>query len=317
MEASNGEKSSSDLDLSSDEELQEGLAEGKLKPGLIGKVAPPRVYINNQPGLQEAVLLLREKRQAEWLECMDVTPLIASPVPLGGEDTAEGGGGLPDPNDDFKREMWFYQQAQSAAQVGRRKLEELGIPTTRPQDYFAEMVKNDDHMKRVREKLLSQQKLMEEKQKARKLRELKKFGKKVQQEILQKRQEKKKSALESIKKYKKGRGEKPSFLRSEEEFPVSTESSQKEVRRKKEQVGSKSQKRQLKDKKFGFGGKKRGRNVNTAESSADMSGFSSARHSQAPGRGKKGTVGKRKSGSKRKQRLGKARRTKMKAKSRT
>lgn len=33
--------------------------------------------------------------------------------------------------------------------VGLKKLEELGIPTHRPEDYFAEMVKTDDHMRKV------------------------------------------------------------------------------------------------------------------------------------------------------------------------
>ena len=42
-----------------------------------------------------------------------------------------------------------YEQAQSAVVVGLRKLEELEIPTTRPEDYFAEMVKTDDHMRKV------------------------------------------------------------------------------------------------------------------------------------------------------------------------
>ena len=42
-----------------------------------------------------------------------------------------------------------YRQAQWAASVGLRKLEELGIPTQRPDDYFAEMVKTDDHMRKV------------------------------------------------------------------------------------------------------------------------------------------------------------------------
>lgn len=45
--------------------------------------------------------------------------------------------------------MFSYQQAQSAVAVGLRKLEELDIATTRPDDYFAEMVKTDDHMRKV------------------------------------------------------------------------------------------------------------------------------------------------------------------------
>ena len=42
-----------------------------------------------------------------------------------------------------------YQQAQSAVSIGLRKLEELGVPVKRPDDYFAEMVKTDDHMRKV------------------------------------------------------------------------------------------------------------------------------------------------------------------------
>ena len=42
-----------------------------------------------------------------------------------------------------------YQQAQSAVAVGQRKLEELEIAMTRPEDYFAEMVKTDGHMRKV------------------------------------------------------------------------------------------------------------------------------------------------------------------------
>lgn len=87
--------------------------------------------------------------------------------------------------------------------VGLRKLDELGIATTRPDDYFAEMVKTDDHMRKVptystlynlcsnlivlqkvRERLLSRQKGLERKEKARKLRELKKFGKQVRRVLL-------------------------------------------------------------------------------------------------------------------------------------
>lgn len=34
--------------------------------------------------------------------------------------------------------------------IGLRKLEELEVPTTRPDDYFAEMIKTDDHMRKVR-----------------------------------------------------------------------------------------------------------------------------------------------------------------------
>ena len=40
-------------------------------------------------------------------------------------------------------------QAQSAVKIGLDKLREHDIPISRPEDYFAEMVKSDDHMRKV------------------------------------------------------------------------------------------------------------------------------------------------------------------------
>lgn len=52
-------------------------------------------------------------------------------------------------HNDFMREMTFYRQAQATVLQGFSKLEELGLPTVRPSDYFAEMAKSDDHMQKV------------------------------------------------------------------------------------------------------------------------------------------------------------------------
>lgn len=52
-------------------------------------------------------------------------------------------------HNDFMREMTFYRQAQATVLEGFSKLEELGLPTVRPSDYFAEMAKSDDHMQKV------------------------------------------------------------------------------------------------------------------------------------------------------------------------
>lgn len=51
--------------------------------------------------------------------------------------------------DDFKREMLFHRQAQSAVLDGVTRLKSLGILTKRPDDYFAEMAKSDQHMHKV------------------------------------------------------------------------------------------------------------------------------------------------------------------------
>ena len=51
-----------------------------------------------------------------------------------------------DINDDLSRELAFYKQALAAAEEGRKRLLAEGIPFSRPSDYFAEMVKDDEHM---------------------------------------------------------------------------------------------------------------------------------------------------------------------------
>lgn len=83
----------------------------------------------------------------------------------------------------------------------------MGVPTRRPDDYFAEMAKSDDQMKKIREKLVSKQRSMELSEKAKKLREQKKYGKQVQVEVQKKRLEEKKRLAESVKKFRKsGKG---------------------------------------------------------------------------------------------------------------
>jgi len=44
---------------------------------------------------------------------------------------------------DFKREMLFHRQAQSAVLEAIPRLHELGIKTRRPDDYFAQQFRAD------------------------------------------------------------------------------------------------------------------------------------------------------------------------------
>ena len=50
---------------------------------------------------------------------------------------------------EFKRETMFHRQAQLAAMEGISRVKLQGIPTIRPDDYFAEMMKSDEHMQKV------------------------------------------------------------------------------------------------------------------------------------------------------------------------
>ena len=49
-----------------------------------------------------------------------------------------------------------------AARQGITRLEDFRVPWHRPPDYYAEMVKSDDHMLKVKEQLMFEQKNIEE-----------------------------------------------------------------------------------------------------------------------------------------------------------
>lgn len=268
----------------SDRELQIAFSKGLLKPGINVEVQSRAEAINDVDGLTQTLELL--KNDLPWIERMDVSAApLRAPKPM-----LEQLGENPDDltgdqvEDDFKREMKFYRQAQTAVLEGIPKLHRLGIKTRRPDDYFAQMAKTDLHMKKVREKLLEKQLSMERSEKAKKLRELRKYGKKVQQEVLQKRHKEKKEMLEQVKKYRKGQQAKLDFL---EEADGGKGKQPQNKGTGKSGVVQPGKKRQHKNARFGFGGQKKRSKYNTKESARDMSGFSVRKNATAPGKLKK------------------------------
>lgn len=81
---------------------------------------------------------------------------------------------------DFRREMIFHRQAQAAVVEGIKKLHQLGVPTKRPDDYFAEMAKSDEHMQKVRSNLMAKQKGQAKSERIKQIREQGKMGKMMQ-----------------------------------------------------------------------------------------------------------------------------------------
>jgi rRNA-processing protein EBP2 len=108
--------------------------------------------------------------------------------------------------DDMEREMAFYEQALLSAKEACSRLRELGVPTVRPDDYFAEMIKSDEHMLKVKDKLLYSRKVLEERETRRRHREQKKLGKQMQVNRIKEKLEEKKNALEAIKYWRKEHG---------------------------------------------------------------------------------------------------------------
>lgn len=196
---------------------------------------------------------------------------------------------------DFKREMLFYRQAQTTVIEGLKRIQtKYGIKqTARPSDYFAEMVKSDDHMQKVRERLQTKQNSIEASEKAKKLRELKKYGKKVQQEVQLKRQQEKKDMLQKIQNYKKGKESTLDFLDDEDD----SKSKGKKKPAANQQNGKKplknsTKKQKYKEARYGYGGQKKRSKYNSAESAANISGFSAKKHGRPKVDGKKGRPGK-------------------------
>ena len=105
---------------------------------------------------------------------------------------------IPDVNDDLNRELAFYKQSLDAVKQARSLLKAEGVPFSRPSDYFAEMVKSDEHMGRIKEKLVDEAARKKASAEARKQRDLKKFGKQVQVAKLQERDKAKRETLDRI-----------------------------------------------------------------------------------------------------------------------
>ncbi|XP_045493163.1 probable rRNA-processing protein EBP2 homolog [Colias croceus] len=269
----------SESDVDSDEELQEAFAKGLLKPGLNEEIEKiEKRYVNNVADLKAK--LKEFELKLPWVETLDLVTAVAPLAPdvaLQLQQTAQRrknvqenskGKQVYDPAQDpvlneFKRENLIHRQAQAAVVDGIKRLKELNIPTKRPDDFFAEMAKTDEHMQKVRKNLMAKQAAQARVEKVRQLRDQKKIAKRVQIDTKLKQAADKRQMLEQLKRVRKGKSSDLGFL--------------DDNKGNKQNEGKKVNKRRaMKDKKFGFGGKKKGSKLNTRESSNQMEGFNSS-----------------------------------------
>jgi len=325
--------------IDSDEELQEAFAAGLLKPGLNTVVEKSeRKLTNNVAGLkQKTEELAAPLKKLPWIEKLDHVVLKLAPLApelalkeaehekarqkiLKSSGISNASTHSDAIHNDFKRELTFYRQAQATVLEILPRLKSMGVPTKRPEDYFAQMAKTDDHMNKIRAKLVSKQATEERLEKVRKLRELKKFGKKVQQEVNVKRAKEKREMLDQVKKFRKGQGGNLDFLNKFDGDDDVNQDGPAFKRKKGSNPSHNNNKRQLekrnyKEKKFGFGGKKKGSKMNNKESVNDISDYKRPKLPGAKGN-KPGSKGAKPKGgkNKRNQRYGKMRRQKTKGK---
>ncbi|TNY18288.1 eukaryotic rRNA processing protein EBP2-domain-containing protein [Rhodotorula diobovata] len=252
-EGSDDEEEGSEDDEEREEEEEEA-EDAELKPyeeldEVDPDVAPVEKNVTNDKVALERVLA-SFKTDAGFFDTLTLT----NPKALN----------VPDADNDLERELEFYKQSLWAAMHAEQLFTRADLPFHRPADYFAEMVKTDAHMAKIRQGLLDEQAGMKASEEARKLRDAKKFGKKVQVERLRERERDKKAVgdkLESLKKKRKGDS---SF--GGEDFDVALEdalasaggpsASKKRKPNESERPGRarKGISRAGRDKKYGFGG---------------------------------------------------------------
>lgn len=218
-----------------------------------------KVYSNNTVGMKtrlNEIALNKPNKVLPFVETLAITS--QTPLELDSSQV----------HDDIKRELAFYKQALYAAEQAKIECLKANIPFTRPDDYFAEMLKSDEHMHKVRTKLVNEQEGIVASENAKKQREMKKFGKKVQNEKIIERAHAKKQEIEKVtlaRKKKQSLGASGETA-GDDEFGVEVETTSDHHSNKRKGMdggrsaaaaGGPNTKRQKKDEKYGFGGKKK------------------------------------------------------------
>lgn len=109
------------------------------------KLLTPAPFINNQQVLDKKAEemdlknIAKEKNcRLEWIETLVCTSSQKSDM----EDSKLA-------SDDLARELHFYKMALDASKFAKKQIEKTDKPFWRPQDYYAEMIKTDEHMLKV------------------------------------------------------------------------------------------------------------------------------------------------------------------------
>ncbi|XP_010532261.1 PREDICTED: probable rRNA-processing protein EBP2 homolog [Tarenaya hassleriana] len=257
-EASDSE-AESQSDSDSEEEMTVKLSE------------PSKNAVYNRDGL------LDKLQDMSWPENVDWIHKLTVDIDQGQE---------VDVNDDLARELAFYTQALEGTRHAFDKLQGMGLPFLRPSDYYAEMVKSDTHMEKVKARLLHEKKEIEEAEERRKARENKRLAKEIQAQKLKERAKQKKEDIESVKKWRKQR-QQSGFADKEGELDLDFENGKGFERSGKKRPGvspgdrsggkgrqgKNGKKREFRNSKFGFGGRKGMQKQNTADTTNDIKSF--------------------------------------------
>lgn len=255
-----------------DEEFE---SESESEPEEVAVSEPAKNAVYNKEALLEKLDDIAWPQNVEWIHKLTVDHVVDQEV---------------DVNDDLARELAFYTQALDGTRQAFEKLQSMGIPFLRPPDYYAEMVKSDAHMLKVKGKLLVEKKKIEEAEERKKAREAKKLAKEVQAQKTKERAKRKKEDIESVQRWRKQRQQSGFARGKDEELDLSPDEEKSFEKSKKRRTGvapgdrsggfrrkggnEKGRKqREFREAKFGHGGRKGMKKQNTAESTNDFKGF--------------------------------------------
>ncbi|GJJ15645.1 hypothetical protein Clacol_009923 [Clathrus columnatus] len=194
-----------------------------------------KLVVNDKHALDRILDDIRLDKSLSWTETLSTTYPQTHEV---------------DVSNDLDRELSFYKQALHCAEAARKLAAEHSLPFTRPSDFFAEMVKSDAHMERIRQRLLDETAQIKRGEDKRKEREGKKFGKQVQLEKIKERERSKKDMDEKIKSLKRKRKGGTLNDGPDDDFDVALEEAVEGHPRKKPRMP-----RNRRNEKYGFGGK--------------------------------------------------------------
>ncbi|KAK4773474.1 hypothetical protein SAY87_028493 [Trapa incisa] len=277
-----------ELDLSDEEELPQGQknedfgseseSESDQEDGEVKLLEPSKNSVYNTDGLLDKLGDISWPQNLPWTDKLSIVFEQAQEV---------------DVNDDLARELAFYTQALEGTRQAFGELQKMGIAFLRPSNYYAEMVKSDSHMEKVKGQLLAEKKNIEEAEERKKAREAKKLAKEVQAQKQKERAKQKKEDIESVKKWRKQR-QKSGFSGKGDDLPFDFEDGKTFERSSKKRPGvspgdrsggkagfggkkgienSRIKKREFRDSKFGSGGKKGMKKQNTAATTNDIRDF--------------------------------------------
>lgn len=191
-----------------------------------------------------------------WAERFDIIP--ETPLPFG--ENGDPDSNPLDVHDDLKREVAFYKMALEGVHEARKQCKKANVPFSRPDDFFAEMVKTDDHMAKVKDRLIFENKKMEAVAQRKANREQKLRAKESHANKLAEKARRKKEHFQQVEEWANSvaRNRGGALQDNVDEMYLNR---------------GPNKKRQASDRKFGFGGKRGRFKQNDRASMNDMSGF--------------------------------------------